>query len=195
MLVSARVKRDPFRMLVSAMLDLHIKDPFEAATASERLLALAGTPQAMMQLTPQQVQDAIGTVDFYRAKAHRILQVCRILVNRYNGRVPGDREALMSLPGIGPKTASLILILAFNKPGICVDMNVHRIANRWGYVTTKSPEKTEEVLRAKLPRDYWHEISDDLKMLGDLYCRPRWPKCLSCPVKDYCDRVGVVRSR
>ena len=185
--------RDPFRVLISALLSLHIRRPSVAEEATEKLLSLADTPQAMMLLTPGQIQDAIVAVDFFRPKAHHILQICKILVERYEGRVPDQRDELMKLPGIGPKTASQVVIQAYNKPGICVDMHVHRITNRWGYVSTKSPEKTESVLRSKLPRVYWNEISEELSELGDRFCLPRWPKCLSCPVGVYCDRVGVIR--
>ena len=188
-------RRDPFRVLITAMLGLHIRDTVVARQASEALLLLADTPEAMMRLPPNEIQQAIAGVDFFRPKAHHILQICKILVQRYDGQVPDDREALMGLPGIGPKTASQIVIQAYNKPGICVDMHVHRITNRWGYVSTKSPEKTETMLRAKLPRDYWIEISEELGVLGDRFCLPQWPRCLSCPVNAYCDRVGVVRSR
>lgn len=186
---------DPFRVLISAMLRLHIRDLDIANDATERLLALAHTPQAMLQLPPAEIQETISMVEFSRPKTNHVLQVCKILVERYDGKVPDSREELMAMPGIGPKTASYIVIQAFNRPAICVDMNVHRITNRWGYVTTKSPEKTETVLRAKLPRDYWREISEQLSALGNLYCLPQWPKCLTCPVNSYCDRVGVVRSR
>lgn len=192
---SASNELDPFRVLISAMLSLHIRDLDIANDATERLLALADTPQAMLQLPPAEIQEAISTVDFFRPKTNHILQICKILVGRYGGQVPDSREDLMALPGIGPKTASYIVIQAFNKPAICVDMNVHRITNRWGYVSTKSPEKTETVLRSKLPRDYWREISEQLSALGDHYCLPQWPQCLTCPVNSYCDRVGVVRSR
>ena len=185
--------RDPFRVLISALLSLHIRSQEIAEQAAENLLSLADTPQAMMLLTPDQIQDAIAAVDFYRPKAHHILQICKIITERYDGRVPDRRDELMTLPGIGPKTASQVVIQAYNKPGICVDMHVHRITNRWGYVSTKSPEKTESVLRSKLPRVYWNEISEELSELGDRYCLPRWPKCLSCPVGTYCDRVGVIR--
>jgi endonuclease-3 len=187
--------RDPFRVLISALLSLHIRNAAVAENAAESLLALADTPQTMMRLTPDEIQNAIAAVDFRRPKAHHILQICKILVERYNGRVPDQRDELMALPGIGPKTASQIVIQAYNKPGICVDMHVHRITNRWGYISTKSPEKTESALRSKLPRVYWNEISEELGALGDRYCLPRWPKCLSCPVNAYCDRVGVIRSQ
>ncbi|HEX7593785.1 MAG TPA: endonuclease III [Anaerolineae bacterium] len=193
--VSPSQPRDPFRVLIAAMLSLHIKDPITAAVASERLLARASTAHAMIQLTALEIQETISNVYFYRAKAQHILRVCQILVQRYGGRVPGNREELMALPGIGPKTASMILIEGFNSPGICVDMHVHRITNRWGYVNTRSPEKTETMLRAQLPRDYWLEISKVLTVLGVQYCLPRSPRCPRCPVNAYCDRVGVVRSQ
>ena len=185
--------QDPFRVLIEALLSLHIRNQAVAEQAAENLLSLANTPQTMMQLMPDQIQYAIAAVDFYRAKAHHILLICKIITERYDGRVPDRRDELMKLPGIGPKTASQVVIQAYNKPGICVDMHVHRITNRWGYVNTKSPEKTEAVLRSKLPPDYWNEISEELSELGDRYCLPRWPKCPLCPVNALCDRVGVIR--
>jgi endonuclease III len=193
--VSPSQQSDPFRVLIAAMLSLHIKDPLTAAIASERLLARASTAHAMIKLGTPEIQLIISNVYFYRAKAQHILRVCQILVQRHSGRVPGSREELMALPGIGPKTASVILIEGFNNPGICVDMHVHRITNRWGYVNTRSPEKTETMLRAQLPRDYWLEISEELNVLGVQYCLPRSPRCPKCPVNAYCDRVGVVRSQ
>lgn len=187
--------RDPFRVLITAILSLHIKDPIVAAGAAERLLALANTPQAMIRLSPQEILEAISSISFFRAKVHHILQVSRILVDRYNGRIPDNRDALIALPGIGPKTAALVVVQAFDQPAICVDMSVHRIVNRWGYVTTKSPAKTEAALLAKLPRDYWLEISEEMDALGNSICLPTLPKCATCPVNAYCDRVGVTRSR
>lgn len=184
---------DPFRVLISALLSLHIRNQAVAEQATENLLSLADTPHTMMQLTPDQIQYAIAAVDFYRPKAHHILLICKIITERYDGRVPDRRDELMKLPGIGPKTASQVVIQAYNKPGICVDMHVHRITNRWGYVSTKSPEKTESELCSKLPRVYWNEFSEELSELGDRYCLPRRPKCLSCPVSTLCDRVGVIR--
>jgi len=188
-------ERDPFRILISAMLSLHIRDAVLAEEASERLLALADTPQALVCLPVPRIREAISPIDSSRPRAHHILETCKFLVERYDGRVPDSRTELMALPGIGPKTASFIVIQAYQKPAICVDMHVHRITNRWGYVSTKSPEKTETVLRAKLPRDYWLELGEELTALGDHYCFPQLPNCLTCPVKAYCDRVGVMRSQ
>ncbi len=188
-------RRDPFRVLISVMLSLHARDTATMKDAVEELLALANTPQAMLRLEPAEIQKAISTVDFVRPTISHILQICKVLVERYGGRVPDSREALMALPGIGSKTASRIVIEAFGKPAICVGMDVHRITNRWGYVSTKSPDKTEMVLRTKLPRAYWCEIGQHLSTLGDVYCLPEWPRCMACPVNTYCDRAGVVHSR
>jgi endonuclease-3 len=188
-------KRDPFRVLISAMLSLHVRDTAVMKDAAEALLALARTPQAMLRLPPAEIQKAISTVDFASPTISHILQICKILVERYGGRVPNSREALMALPGIGPKTASHIVIEAFGQPAICVGMNVHRVTNRWGYVSTRSPERTEMVLRTKLPRDYWCEIGEHLGTLGAVFCLPEWPRCMACPVNTYCDRAGVGASR
>jgi len=134
-------------------------------------------------------------VGFYRTKARSILKVCQQLINEYAGRVPAEIEELIKLPGVGRKTANLVLTLGYGKLGICVDTHVHRITNRWGYVQTKNPEQTEMALREKLPREYWIEINDELVALGQNICHPTSPKCSICPVRAYCDRVGVVRSR
>ncbi len=186
--------RDPFRVLISTMLSLRTKDAVTAA-ASQRLYALADTPRALLRLTPRQIEKAIYPVGFYRTKARNILQVCRELIDRFDGAVPADIDELVKLPGVGRKTANLVVTLGYGKPGICVDTHVHRITNRWGYVRTKTPEQTEMALRANLPRAYWIEINDELVALGQNICHPTSPKCSLCPVRAYCDRVGVTRSR
>ncbi len=186
--------RDPFRVLISTMLSLRTKDAVTAA-ASQRLYALADTPRALLRLTPRQIEKTIYPVGFYRTKARNILQVCRELIDRFDGAVPADLDELVKLPGVGRKTANLVVTLGYGKPGICVDTHVHRITNRWGYVRTKTPEQTEMALRANLPRAYWIEINDELVALGQNICHPTSPKCSLCPVRAYCDRVGVTRSR
>jgi endonuclease-3 len=186
--------RDPFRVLISTMLSLRTKDAVTAA-ASQRLYALADTPRALLRLTPRQIEKTIYPVGFYRTKARNILQVCRELIDRFDGAVPADIDELVKLPGVGRKTANLVVTLGYGKPGICVDTHVHRITNRWGYVRTKTPEQTEMALRANLPRAYWIEINDELVALGQNICHPTSPKCSLCPVRAYCDRVGVTRSR
>lgn len=123
------------------------------------------------------------------------MSICRILIDQYGGRVPDEIDELVALPGVGRKTANLVVTLGYGKPGICVDTHVHRISNRWGYVQTKTPEQTEFALRAKLPPVYWIEFNDTLVMFGQNLCYPISPRCSVCPVVRFCDRVGVVRSR
>ena len=190
----ANKQRDPFRVLISTVLSLRTKDATTAA-ASDRLYALAGTPATILQLTPEQVEQAIYPVGFYRVKARNILQICRILLDDYGGAVPDEIDVLVKLPGVGRKTANLVVTLGYGKPGICVDTHVHRITNRWGYVKTSAPDRTEMVLRAKLPAMYWIEFNDTLVTFGQNLCYPLSPRCSVCPVARFCDRVGVERSR
>jgi len=187
-------RREPFHILISTMLSLRTKDAV-TAEASQRLFARADTLAAMVRLTPRTIEKAIYPVGFYRVKARNILKVCRVLIGQYAARVPDDLDELVKLPGVGRKTANLVVTLGFGKPGICVDTHVHRITNRWGYVKTKTPEQTEMALRVKLPRAYWIEINDELVALGQNICHPTSPKCSICPVRAYCERVGVTRSR
>jgi len=189
-----QTQRDPFHVLISTMLSLRTKDAV-TEIASRQLFALAETPGAMLRLTPRQIEKAIYPVGFYHTKARNILRVCRELIDQYDGNPPDEIDELVKLPGVGRKTANLVLTLGFGKLGICVDTHVHRITNRWGYVKTKDPEKTEMALRAKLPTDYWIEINDELVALGQNICHPTSPKCSICPVSKFCDRVGVTRSR
>jgi len=190
----SRVKRDPFRVLISTILSLRTKDA-TTAVASPRLFALADTPAKMVTLKPRQIEKAIYPVGFYRVKAKNILKVCRILLEKYDSQVPDDLDALVALPGVGRKTANLVLTQGFGKLGICVDTHVHRITNRWGYVRTKNPDQTEMALREKLPQEYWIEINDHLVALGQNICHPTSPKCSICPVSKWCERIGVTRSR
>lgn len=190
----SRVKPDPFRALISTILSLRTKDT-TTAVAAPRLFALADTPSKMLLLKSRQIEKAIYPVGFYRVKAKSILKVCRILLDKYAGKVPDDLDALVALPGVGRKTANLVLTQGFGKLGICVDTHVHRITNRWGYVQTKTPDQTEMALREKLPPEYWIEINDHLVALGQNICHPTSPKCSICPVSEWCDRIGVTRSR
>jgi endonuclease-3 len=190
----ASKQRDPFRVLVSTVLSLRTKDATTAA-ASVRLYALAATPTDMLRLTAEQIEQAIYPVGFYRVKSRHILQICRILLDSYDSRVPDEIDELVALPGVGRKTANLVVTLGYGKPGICVDTHVHRISNRWGYVQTKTPERTEMALRAKLPPMYWIEFNDTLVMFGQNLCYPISPRCSVCPVARFCDRVGVQRCR
>mgnify|MGYP000867562496 CR=1 FL=1 len=186
--------RDPFRILISTILSLRTKDEV-TKIASERLFSLARTPEEMLRLEEEEIERAIYPVGFYRNKAKTIKEICKVLIERYNGRVPDDIDELLKLKGVGRKTANLVITLGYNKPGICVDTHVHRISNRLGYVKTKTPEETEFALRGKLPKEYWIEFNDLLVTLGQTICHPVSPRCSICPISGYCDRVGVKRSR
>jgi endonuclease III len=185
---------DPFRVLIACLLSLRTKDE-TTGPASDRLFALADTPEKMLHLEPGQIERAIFPVGFYRTKARVVLGVSRDLIERFDSQVPSSIDALLTLKGVGRKTANLVVTQGFGKPGICVDTHVHRISNRLGYVKTSSPEKTEIALRAKLPRRYWIGYNDLLVSFGQNTCLPVSPRCSACPVRAWCPRVGVKRSR
>jgi len=190
----AETYESPFRVLISCILSLRTQDS-TTAKASHRLFALADAPQKMVKLSIKTIEKAIFPVGFYRTKAKVIREICRVLLRDYAGKVPDDIDELLKLKGVGRKTANLVVTLGYKKPGICVDTHVHRISNRWGYVKTTSPEKTEFALRDKLPKQYWIEYNDLLVSFGQHLCRPISPICSRCPVRKYCDRVGVTLSR
>ncbi|MFQ6067706.1 MAG: endonuclease III domain-containing protein [bacterium] len=191
--VVGRVSGSPpnsFRVLISCILSLRTQDK-TTNQAARRLFRLADNPQSMLRLTPHQIEKAIYPVGFYRNKARTILQICRQLVQKYDGQVPDRVDELLKFKGVGRKTANLVVTLGYAKPGICVDTHVHRICNRWGYVKTRAPEKTEFVLRKKLPPQYWIEFNHLLVTLGQNLCRPISPKCNLCPLEKFCGKVGV----
>jgi endonuclease III len=190
----AETYESPFRVLISCILSLRTQDS-TTAQASHRLFALADTPQKMVKLSVKTIEKAIFPVGFYRTKAKVIREICRVLLRDYAGKVPDNIDELLKLKGVGRKTANLVVTLGYKKPGICVDTHVHRISNRWGYVKTTTPEKTEFALREKLPKQYWIEYNDLLVSFGQHLCRPISPVCSRCPVRKYCDRVGVTLSR
>lgn len=186
--------RDPFRILISCLLSLRTKDK-TTSEASARLFALAYTPAGLLKLSRRRIERAIYPVGFYRMKAKAIHAICRRLLRAYGGQVPQSIDELVTLPGVGRKTANLVVTVGYQKPGICVDVHVHRISNRWGYVKTKTPEETEEALRTKLPKRYWITYNDLLVPYGQNLCQPVSPYCSRCKLIGMCDRVGVVRSR
>jgi len=192
--IVGRYRDDPFTTLISCLLSLRTKDETTRG-ASERLFRLARTPARMLTLSPATIQRAIFPVGFYRTKARTIRSVCRTLLERYGERVPDDLDELLTLKGVGRKTANLVVTLAFKKDGICVDTHVHRISNRWGYVRTKTPEKTEMALRRKLPRRYWQIYNDLLVTFGQNLCHPTSPWCSRCPLERWCAKRGVTHSR
>jgi len=185
---------DPFRVLISTILSLRTQDETTAA-ASRRLFARAATPAAMLRLREATIARLIYPVGFYRTKARAIRATCRALLERFGGEVPRDLDALLTLQGVGRKTANLVLTLGFRAQGICVDTHVHRITNRLGYVRTRTPDETEQALRRKLPHAHWIEINDLLVAFGQHLCRPISPHCSRCPVTAYCPRRGVTGHR
>lgn len=190
----AQEKREPYRVLISTLLSLRTQDQ-TTAKATQRLFALADTPQAMVTLDRQTIERAIYPVGFYRTKAVQILDISQRVLDEFGGRVPDDIDVLTTFHGVGRKTANLVLAEGYGIPAICVDTHVHRISNRWGYVKTKNPLATEMALRQKLPGEYWIEYNPSLVALGQYVCKPTSPICSACPVAEFCKRLGVTRWR
>ena len=189
-----RKRRDPFKVLISTILSLRTKDEC-TAEATKRLFKLARSPQGMLRIPQDKIAKTVYPVGFYNTKAETIHVVCRDLLDRFGGKTPDNVDDLLTLKGVGRKTANLVVTLGYGKLGICVDTHVHRITNRWGYVHTKAPDETEMVLRACLPEEYWIEINDWLVSYGQNLCKPTSPWCSKCRLKPYCERRDVERSR
>jgi len=185
---------DPYRVLIACLLSLRTQDT-TTGPAAQRLFALADTPTSMLTVDRKRIERAIYPVGFYRTKARLIHEISRDLLERFGGRVPDEIDALLTLNGVGRKTANLVVTMGFGKPGICVDTHVHRISNRFGYVTTRNPEETEMALRRTLPRRYWIGYNHLLVGFGQNICTPLSPHCSICPVRAPCRRVGVTTAR
>jgi endonuclease-3 len=184
---------DPFEVLISTMLSAQTRDAVTAA-ASARLFRVARTPRAVGKLTEKQIEKLIYPVSFYRHKAKHVKQACRLLVERFGGRVPSTMEELLMLPGVGRKTANLVLILSFNSlSNICVDTHVHRISNRLGWVRTRTPDETERALYKNTRARWWPFINLYLVTWGQNVCRPMYPCCGACIIRDHCPRIGVTQ--
>jgi endonuclease-3 len=186
--------KSPFMVLISCILSLRTKDKV-TAEASNRLFKLADNPQKMLGLSIKNIEKAIYPVGFYKTKAKRIKEICRVLLDDYEGVVPNEIDELLKLNGVGRKTANLTVTLGYGKLGICVDTHVHRISNRLGLVKTKTPEQTEFALRKKLPQKHWLFYNDLLVTYGQNLCVPISPWCSKCKIFKYCKRVGVKKSR
>jgi endonuclease III len=187
-------KESLFLILISTVLSSRTKDEV-IAKATENIASMAVNAEDMLKLSEEEIAKAIYPVGFYRTKARAILQICRDLVDRFDSKVPDTMDQLLTLKGVGRKTANLVLTLGFNKEGLCVDTHVHRISNRLGYVRTKTPKETEFALRSKLPHEYWAEYNTLMVAFGRHICVPVSPFCSRCPVACYCERVNVTRSR
>lgn len=190
----ARKNHDPFRVLVSTMISLRTKDEV-TAISSEQLLSRAPNPEALSRLREEKIASLIYPAGFYRTKAKNLKEAARLLLSRFDSRVPANMEDLLSLPGVGRKTANLVLNLGFNIDSICVDTHVHRIANRFGWIDTTNPEKSEYALMEILPRKYWIALNELLVQFGQQHCTPLSPRCSTCPVHSYCVRKKVARHR
>ena len=178
----AETRYDPFLILISTLLSLRTKDEV-TAEATDRLFALAKTPEEMLAVPEETIAQAIYPVGFYHTKAKTILDVCRLLIDQFHGKVPDDLDTLLTIKGVGRKTANLVMTLGFDKDGICVDTHVHRISNRLGYVQTKTPEETEFALREKLPKRFWKIYNTLMVAFGRQTCRPISPLCSTCPLR------------
>ena len=190
----AENQRDPFVILISTLLSLRTKDEV-TAVATEKLFELASTPDEMLKISLNKIAETIYPVGFYRVKARNIHHACRELIERFSSKVPDSIDDLLSIKGVGRKTANLVISLAYGKDAICVDTHVHRISNRLGYVKTKTPYETEFALRKKLPRRHWIIYNTIMVAFGRQTCKPVSPLCSRCPINKYCNRIGVTLSR
>ena len=190
--VVGRVKEDrlgPFAILVATVLSLRTRDAV-TEKAFEALWALASTPRGGLDLPPSRIEAAIRPVGFYKTKARSLQAIAALLLERHGGKVPADLDDLLALPGVGRKTANLVLTEGFDLPGVCVDTHVHRILNWWGFVRTWAPEETEQVLRKSLPKAWWIPINGLLVSFGQTICKPVGPRCGECPLRAKCPYPG-----
>ena len=181
--------KDPYLVLIACILSLRTNDR-TTYPATLRMLELGKTPEDFAKCDPEVLEKAIYPVGFYANKAKQIVELSKELVEKYNSRVPDSIEELVKFKGVGRKTANLVLSEGFHKPAICVDVHVHRIFNRIGYVCTKTPEETEFTLREKLPVKYWIDINSLLVTHGQNVCKPIKPQCTNCPISQYCNRIN-----
>ncbi len=180
--------KDPFKILIATIISARTKDEV-TGKAAEKLFKKASNARELKKLSIKEIQEAIYPAGFYKIKAKNLKKLGSILEEEYNGRVPSTMEELIKLPGVGRKTANLVLARGFNKKAICVDTHVHRISNRMGIVKTKTPLETEMTLRKKLPKKYWQDYNTIMVSLGQSICKPIKPECEKCPVKEYCKKI------
>ena len=180
--------KDPYLVLIGCILSLRTNDK-TTYPATLRMLELAKTPLEMSKVSPEKLAKAIYPVGFYENKARQIIELSRQIVEELDGKVPDEIEDLIKFNGVGRKTANLVLAKGFNKPAICVDVHVHRIFNRLGYIKTKTPEETEFALRAKLPMKHWIDINTLIVTHGQNICKPRNPYCDKCPIEKWCSKL------
>ncbi len=193
-LLIERFGRDPYIILISCILSLRTRDKV-TLDASMSLFRRVKDPQGMLKIPLDDLKQLIYPVGFYHRKAQQIQKINKILIENYQGSVPSSKQELLNLPGVGIKTANLVLSLGFKIPALCVDIHVHRIANRLGLVHTKSAEETEKELIRIIPKEYWAEINRLFVMWGQNLCTPRSPHCSKCPLAYICKKNNVFLSR
>jgi endonuclease-3 len=185
---------DAFKILISCLLSLRTQDK-NTEIASKRLFEVADTPSQIIKLPIKKLERLIFSSGHYKKKSRVLKSVSKEILKRFDGKVPSTREELLSIKGIGPKTANIVLNFAFNQDVLPIDTHCHRIPNRLGWVSTKTPEKTEEELMKILPKKYWKEFNGIFVLFGKTICSPVSPKCSQCPVRKYCKRINVTKSR
>jgi len=181
----SNMRKDSYEVLISCILSLRTRDE-TTLVASRRLFKLARTPGKMIKLTDKQIEEAIYPVGFYKTKTRNIRKINQILLDKYDGKVPEKFEELLELPGVGRKTANIVMVYGFEKEGLPIDTHCHRIPNRMGWIKTKTPEETEMVLRKILPKGLWNEFNNTFVTFGQNVCKPVKPQCFLCPVEKYC---------
>ncbi|MCX8084203.1 MAG: endonuclease III [Calditerrivibrio sp.] len=192
--ISQFIQNNPYAVLISTIISLRTKDAV-TLEASKKILSKAKTPYEMVKLSKEEIEQCIYPAGFYRKKSDLIINISRHLIEKYNGTVPDSLEELLSIKGVGRKTANLVLVEGYGIPAICVDTHVHRIMNRMGFVNTRSPQKTEEELRKKLPKKYWIKWNEYLVAYGQNICKPILPICSSCKLDPFCAKKDVTKRR
>jgi endonuclease-3 len=189
-----REKPAPFKILISCLLSLRTQDK-NTEIASGRLFAVADTPENILKLPIKKLEKLIYSSGHYKKKARVLKSVSKEILDKYNGKVPETKEELLSIKGVGPKTANIVLAFAYNQIVLPIDTHCHRIPNRIGWVKTATPEKTEKELEKILPKKYWKEFNAIFVLFGKTICVPISPKCSICPINKFCKKVGVEKSR
>jgi len=188
-LIQAQTK-EPFKVLVATILSARTKDETTSRAVSA-LFKVVHIPADLDKLSYEELDRIIYQVGFHREKSKHLKQLPQVLNEKFGGQVPDEIDDLLMLPGVGRKTANLVRAVAFQKPAICVDVHVHRICNRWGYINTKTPLESEMALRKKLPLKHWLNINSYVVAFGQNLCTPRKPQCHLCPIHEFCARLGV----
>ena len=187
-------KRDPFKVLISCLLSLRTRDE-NTALAASRLFHYVKKPEDLVKMPLKKIENLIYPSGFYKKKARTLREVALTLIKKFKGKVPNTKKELLSIKGIGQKTANIVLSFAYKKAVLPIDTHCHRIPNRLGWVKTAKPEQTEKELEKILPKKYWREFNTVMILFGRTICLPLSPLCSKCPIRKYCKRIGVKKSR